>query len=194
MNARWPSRAAARLRCAGCLLGCLWPRWCSRRRRARPLCVPVGGGPPASRPRCELRSARRLEARPGPATAHGHRSLAPRSLRCLPHQWRWGFCSIRRWLAACGRRVVPLMTPFPPFGVGQAPTGGGVAAKVQTHWVKNGEKGLFWLNGSAFWRIRRLTWCVAHRRPRYCEREPAISHVNPLFVAWAGLPTLVLAG
>ena len=40
------------------------------------LCVPVGGGPPASRPRRELRSARRLEARPGPATAHGHRSLA----------------------------------------------------------------------------------------------------------------------
>ena len=41
------------------------------------LGAPVGGGPPASRPRCELRSARRLEARPGPATAHGHRSQAP---------------------------------------------------------------------------------------------------------------------
>ena len=41
------------------------------------LGVPVGGGPPASRPRRELRSARRLEARPGPATAHGHRSQAP---------------------------------------------------------------------------------------------------------------------
>jgi len=38
------------------------------------LGVPVGGGPPARRPRCELRSARRLEARPGPAAAHGHRS------------------------------------------------------------------------------------------------------------------------
>ena len=52
---------------------CLSRRWCSGRRRARPLCVPVGGGPPASRPRCELRSAPRLEARPGPATAHRHR-------------------------------------------------------------------------------------------------------------------------
>ena len=41
------------------------------------LGVPVGGGLPASRPRRELRSARRLEARPGPA-AHGHRSQAPR--------------------------------------------------------------------------------------------------------------------
>jgi len=40
------------------------------------LCVPVGGGPPASRPRRELRSARRHKARPGPATAHGHRSQA----------------------------------------------------------------------------------------------------------------------
>ena len=51
--------------------------WCSGRWRARPLCVPVGGGPPAGRPRCELRSARRLEARPGPAATHGHRSQAP---------------------------------------------------------------------------------------------------------------------
>ena len=39
----------------------------------------MGGGPPARRPSCELRSARRLEARPGPATAHGHRSLAPQA-------------------------------------------------------------------------------------------------------------------
>ena len=38
----------------------------------------MGGGPPARRPRRELRSARRLVVRPGPATAHGHRSQAPR--------------------------------------------------------------------------------------------------------------------
>ena len=44
---------------------------------AGPLCVPVGGGPPARRPRRELRSARRLEARPGPAAAHRHRGRAP---------------------------------------------------------------------------------------------------------------------
>ena len=31
-------------RAASC---CLLPRWCSGCRRARPLCVPVGGGPPA---------------------------------------------------------------------------------------------------------------------------------------------------
>ena len=40
----------------------------------------MGGGPPARRPRRELCSARRLEARPGPAAAHVRRSLAlPRS-------------------------------------------------------------------------------------------------------------------
>jgi len=33
---------------------------------------------------------------------------------------RWGFCSIRSWLTACRRRVVPLMTPYPPFGDGLA--------------------------------------------------------------------------
>ena len=48
------------------------------------LGVPVGGGPPARRPRCELRSARRLEARPGPATARGHCSQAPQASRRPP--------------------------------------------------------------------------------------------------------------
>ena len=50
-------------------------------RRAGLLCAPVGGGPPARRPCRELRLARRLEARPGPAAAHGHRSQA---LLCPP--------------------------------------------------------------------------------------------------------------
>ena len=77
--------------------GCLYPRQISGRRAACP---------PARRPRRELRSARRLEARPGPAglaaasnrsgclciswpghaTSHGHRSLAVHALRCPPHR------------------------------------------------------------------------------------------------------------
>ena len=52
------------------------------------LGVPVGGGPPARRPRCELRSARRLEARPGPAAAHGHRSQAPQASQRPLIGWR----------------------------------------------------------------------------------------------------------
>ena len=47
-------------------------------RRARPLCVPVGGGPPARSPHASLRlGVVDLEARPGPATTHRHRGLAP---------------------------------------------------------------------------------------------------------------------
>ena len=76
------------LLCRAGVLCCLWPRWCSGRRRARlwgraalwgPAAVCAGGRRPA-RSRSALRafgSARRLEARPGPATAHGHRSQAP---------------------------------------------------------------------------------------------------------------------
>ena len=97
------------LRCL--LLCCSWRRWCSGRRIvclwAWPLCVLVGGGPPARSPHASLkaRSGRsrsppvpsgpsgalhtsgawllmcgsvcRFEARPGPATAHGRRSQAP---------------------------------------------------------------------------------------------------------------------
>ena len=57
------------------------------------LCVPVGGGPPASRPRRELRSARCLEARPGlaftpqascPAPAHIAAETAPNFARNSP--------------------------------------------------------------------------------------------------------------
>ena len=85
-------------------------------RRARPLCVPVGGGPPASRPRRELRSARRLEARPGPATAHRHRG---RSLRRPSHRRR---CVAGVWLGASSRSPArPSRRPRvpPPGPVGQ---------------------------------------------------------------------------
>ena len=58
----------------------------------------------------------------GPATAHGHGSQALRTLRRPPHLWRWGFCYIRGWLTACRRRVVVLMSQFPPFGGGEDTT------------------------------------------------------------------------
>ena len=53
----------------------------------------------------------------GVGSGRGARAL--RSLRHPPYRWRWGFCSIRGWLSACRRRVVVLMTPFPPFGGGE---------------------------------------------------------------------------
>ena len=60
----------------------------------------VCGGPPASRPRRELRSARRLEARPGPAAAHQHCGQALRTLRRPPYQWHQ---VADRWLGAASR-------------------------------------------------------------------------------------------
>ena len=130
------------------------------------LDVPVGGGPPARRPRRELRSVRRLEARPGPAAAHRHRSLA---LRQPPH-WRWWGFSIRSLLVACRRRVGPSRSEIPPFGGGEVAVRGGVVLKVQTTSAKNAENGLLWVRWSAFWAQRRLAGCVVRARTRCCER------------------------
>ena len=79
---------------------CLWPRWCSGRRRARPPArlgdltsfgaaprsPPVPSGPSGALHTSGARSliggsARRLVVRPCPAAAHGHRSQAHQSLR-----------------------------------------------------------------------------------------------------------------
>ena len=88
---------------AGC---CLWTRGFSGRRA-----WPWGQAAPwAAR---ELRSARRLVVRPGPA-AHGCRGPAVPPVPSTPVAV--GVCSIRGWLSACRRRVVVLMPPSPPFG------------------------------------------------------------------------------
>ena len=87
-----------------CLL--LVPHGCSGRRRARPparlgVLTSFGAAPRSppvpSGPSGALHTSgawslmcgwvRRLEAWPGPAAAHGHRSLALRSLRRPSHQW-----------------------------------------------------------------------------------------------------------
>ena len=74
-------------------LCCLWRRWCSGRSvvmlcGALPLCVPVGGGPPARSPHASCARSGRSRGPPwpcrhppaprlGPVTAHGHHSLTP---------------------------------------------------------------------------------------------------------------------
>ena len=104
------------------------------------LGVPVGGGPPARRPRCELRSARRLEARPGPATAHGHRSPALRSLRRPPHQWR---LVADAWFGASSRSPVgPYRRPRAPQPGPPAPSG---PSGVLLWCACSGEEALFWI-------------------------------------------------
>ena len=64
-----------------------------------PAVVCAGGRRPAREPSAlrAFGSARRLEARPGPATAHGHRS---RALRRPPHRRR---CVADVWLGASPR-------------------------------------------------------------------------------------------
>ena len=57
----------------------------------------------------ELRSARRLEARPGPATAHGPRSLAPWSLRSL----LWCACSGEEALFWIGTVLLDSLLTYP---------------------------------------------------------------------------------
>ena len=84
-----------------CGVGCgLWHRWCSGCCLcvwAGLLCAPVGGGPPARSPHASLRlGVIDLEARPGPAAAHGHRTLAwPTNLFGALH-------TSGAWCAVCG--------------------------------------------------------------------------------------------
>ena len=72
--------------------GAVWPG-----RGAGLLDVPVGGGPPARRPRRELRSARRLEARPGLAPSTGTAAwpwvVVCGSAVAINHQFRMQFPS-----------------------------------------------------------------------------------------------------
>ena len=84
-----------------------------------------------------------------PATATGPGSATgpvPAAILCgasvPPHRRRWGFCSIRSWLAGYLRRVAALMMQFPPFGGDELAVCGGVVAKLQTHWVKRLQKRL----------------------------------------------------
>ena len=126
---RW---AAARPRAVRAVCCCLWLRWCSGRRRARPParsphaslrlgvvdlearpCPPVPPAPstPAAPGALTCGLARRLEARPGPATAHRHRG---RSLRRPSHLW--GLIADRRVASKPGQ------APPPPTGTAARPS------------------------------------------------------------------------
>ena len=90
------------------------------------------GGPRASigaSARCPARPRRpRVPRGPGPAVPP-----APSTPVAV------GVCSIRGWLSACRRRVVVLMTPFPPFGGSPSVALVSVVPKVQTTSMKNAE-------------------------------------------------------
>ena len=126
------------------------PRWCFGRRRARPPArlgiltsfgaaprsPPVPSGPSGALHTSEAWSlmcgfARRLEARPSPATARGCRSQALRTLRCPPHQW----CQV-----ADVARCVGLL-----FGQAPPPPSGTAARSLYSLWASRGSRVLsFW--------------------------------------------------
>ena len=102
---------------------------------AWPLRVLVGGGPPASRPRHELRSARRLEARPGRCVCWWAvpyprmllvvlvASLVLRVSSGLAAVCAGGLLAVRA--ASFARRVVskPGLAPPPPTSTAARPAG-----------------------------------------------------------------------
>ena len=106
--------------------------------------------------------------------------------------WRWGFCAMRSPLAACHRRVAPLHGAIPPIGGGAARVCEGAAAKVQTHWVKNGEKSLLWLNESTFWQIRPLAWRGIRTRATPPPLRSNVARNSPMTASKAELPSLEL--
>ena len=118
--------------------------WCARGRwPAREPSAPRAFG-----------SARRLEARPGPATAHGHRSQAHGSLRRPPCRWRLRCCVVparprhRPRAPQSGPRVPPapstpvapsvlcgaVQAPPPPTGTAARPTGPSGALHIGGDW------------------------------------------------------------
>ena len=152
----------ARARACVCVLGpgCLVCPWAAGYLADG---VPVGGGPPASRPRRELRSARRLEARPGPAawpsgTLHtGGACVAVcgwvRRLEARPGP-----------AAAHGPRS---LAPQPSGPVGTLHTGGAcVAVTSPARPYRMGTAA--WVSGlSTQWRpVADADWCVGSKRAR----------------------------
>ena len=120
--------------------------------------------PDASKKGCLGRSGRRFERRFAMLGACRRAS----SVWSASSAWSaWLASSVRgvaRIDAGCKkagpRRVPPQMTPFPPWGGAEIAVRGGVAAKLQTHWVKTVKNRPFWRNGSALWRIWYQSWCV----------------------------------
>ena len=129
-----------------------------------------------SAPRASLGASSRSPARPrrrprapqpGPATAHGRRSQALRTLRHPPHQWGWGadvwLCVSSRSLARPRRRP-RAPQPGPAFCSSPVPSGPSGALRTSGAWCAG-----VWLGASP----RSLA------RPRRRPRAPQPGHPDP---------------
>ena len=141
----------------------------------------AGGG--VSPPTSAVRAAR-FDRRVGSLSGQ-----APRSLRCPPYRWRWGFCSIRGWLSACRRRVVVLMTPFPPFGGSPSVALVSVVPKVQTTSVKNAEnRGVVVEVVCVLGAVVSVVVAVLAAGPLCWQHEPFNAQLNPIGGMVGSLP------
>ena len=136
--------------------------------------VPVGG----------------LWRRPGAAHAHCGRPL--RAPGVLHAGGGGGFALHDALLRRVAGVSDPRVVQFPPTGGGADAVRGCVATKVQTHWVKNGEKSLLWLNESTFWRIRPLAWCGIRTRATPPLLRSNVARNSPTTASKAELPSLEL--
>ena len=86
---------------------------------AGPLCVPVGGGPPARSPHASLRlGVVDLEARPGPAAKpHSQASLVPQLTRRPPHRR----CLVCWWVIGVVLKPGQVLPPPTGTAVGHQP-------------------------------------------------------------------------
>ena len=119
-----------------------WHRWCSRAPSGR-VAVCVRGRRPARSPSAlrAFGAARRLEARPGPAAAHGHRGHALRTggavslcvvARPCRRPWTPRLCPPhrRRCVVVCGGQALP-----PPTDTAAMPPGSPAPSALRTHVV-----------------------------------------------------------
>ena len=164
----------------------------------------AGGGvsPPASAVRAASLD-RRVGSLSGPA-AHGFRgprapqpglpiSPVPRPGPAVPPAPSTpvavGVCSIRGWLSACRRRVVVLMTPFPPFGDGEITVRGCVVPKVQTTSVKNAEnRGVVGEVVCVLGAVVSVVVAVLAAGPLRWQHEPFHAQLNPIGGMVGSLP------
>lgn len=79
---------------------------------------------------------------------------------------------MRSALSACRRRVAPLHGVIPPDWRRRGRGSWWCGRQSADPLGENAETRLFWLNGSALWRMSCLSWCVGRTRTRYCERQP----------------------
>ena len=131
----------------------------------------MGGDPPARRPRRELRSARRLEARPGPAAAHRRRSLARaskparalRSLRHPPH---------RRCLSLIGGSARCLEAPLQLLIINFA----------RNSFMAHSNIEFASLELQRFWGVSKNDRDKLRAKCgwRWCRRCPRVSHLGPV--------------